>query len=60
MSNADLKAKLRAEAPDMAKHIDGLREVFGADQVKIAHLKIGSQEFGKPLSERDKQNENRK
>lgn len=42
-----MRDKLRAEAPELATLIDGLREEF--PDIKITYLKVGEQEFGKPM-----------
>jgi len=39
--------ELRQAAPDMAKFVDGLRDVFGVAQVKITYIKVGDYEAGK-------------
>ena len=39
----------RAKAPQIAELIDAMREVFGADQVKLVYAKENGFERGKPF-----------
>jgi hypothetical protein len=42
------KSSNQAKAPEAAKFVEEMREVFGADQVKVTYVREGNFELGDP------------